>query len=66
MNVEVQFHRQVEADLERWLTGGEDDEDRLKMVRVYLDEMIRTLKDAVGQVPRAIRIGYGPPHRFRW
>ena len=67
MRVVVQFHSQVEEDLNRWLVGTEpDDQNRRMLVRVYLDELSRVLQTTAGQPPDATRLSAAGPHRFRW
>lgn len=67
MPVVVQFHTQVEDDLDRWLEGREpDDENRRALVRVYVDELIRVLGTTAGQPPGAIRVNSTEPRRYEW
>ena len=67
MQVLVQFHRQVEEDLDRWLSAGElDDENREALVDVYIEELIRVLQETVGEPDHAVRQNSSEPRLYRW
>jgi hypothetical protein len=66
MRVVVQFHSQVQDELERWLAGDDEGPERRALVRVYVDELVNRLRESRGKGPGAVLINRADPRLYRW
>ena len=67
MRVVVQFHEQVRDDLDEWLVGrAVEENDRRLLVRVYMQELVRVLRETEGAGPGAVRLTGVYPKTYTW